>query len=309
MYLSSLVARMLISRMRSTHFAKSLSGILSMSVVSALTLLACGDDSTEPSDDAGMGAAGATAGTGGGGRGGSSGAGQGGSGGDDPVSYRDDVRPIFQRCVICHRPGGVIGYDLVNPFDSRQGIVNRQNSWFTEHDSPFEFVVKPGDPDDSFLIYKVGTDPDDIDAANNGGPMPPVTPRVTADELSRIKQWITDGAKNDTFFAERVAPIFGTAITLGSRSGKCTLCHYPGSPTGLDVLAPFDSEVGLVNAESLLSEKPRVMPGSPENSFLVEKIESEDPSAGAPMPLNYPRLSAAEVETLRDWIAQDATED
>jgi hypothetical protein len=51
------------------------------------------------------------------------------------------------------------------------------------------------------------------------------------------------------------------------------------------------------------------MPGSPENSFLVEKIEATMPSAGAPMPLHYDRLTNAEVGVLREWIAQGAAND
>lgn len=228
------------------------------------------------------------------------------------VSYARDVAPIFQRCVICHHPGGIIGYDLVDPFDPTHGIVGRPNDWHTEsHASPLEFVVKPGSPDESFLIYKVAADPNPktFDIENNGDPMPPQIERVTPDELANVKQWISDGANDDAFFTSKVAPIFGTAVTLGSRVGKCTLCHYPDSPTGLNILTPFDTKVGLVNADSLLSTKPRVMPGSPDDSFLIEKIEQEMPSLGAAMPLHYSRLSSAEVGILRSWIAQGAVND
>jgi hypothetical protein len=170
-------------------------------------------------------------------------------------------------------------------------------------------LVKPGAPEESFLIYKVSQDPQDFDSEKNGGPMPAVIPRATDEELANIKRWISDGAKNDMFFTDSVAPIFGTAITLGSRVGKCTLCHYPSSPTGLNILAPFDSAVGLVGADALLSTKPRVMPGSPDESFLVEKLEATVVSAGAPMPLNYERLSDKEQDILRKWIAQGALDD
>jgi hypothetical protein len=228
------------------------------------------------------------------------------------VSFTRDVQPIFARCVICHHPGGVIGVDLVHPFDPDHGIVGRQNSWFAEgHPSKYELDVKPGSPDESFLIYKISANPDPktFDIENNGDPMPTQVDRVTADELANIEQWITDGAQNNDFFASKVAPIFGTAITLGSKVGKCTLCHYPGSSTGLDILSPFDAETGLVNAPSLFSSKARVVPGSPDDSFLVEKLRDEKPSGGQAMPLHYARLSASEIDVLRQWIADGARED
>jgi hypothetical protein len=61
-----------------------------------------------------------------------------------------------------------------------------------------------------------------------------------------------------------------------------------------------------VGVRSILSAKPRVMPGSPETSFLVEKIAEAMPSGGAAMPLHYDRLTSTEVEVLRDWIAEGA---
>jgi hypothetical protein len=228
------------------------------------------------------------------------------------VSYARNVKPIFSlHCTTCHRSGSIIDLDLTNPFDPEHGIINRVNSWATVHESKFETVVKPGAPDDSFLIYKVSQDPDPakFDLANNGDPMPMMIPRVTAPELADIKQWIADGAKNDTFFTDKVAPIFGTQISLGGKRGKCTFCHYPESPTGLNVLDVFNSDTGLVDADSISSTKKRVAPGSPDTSYLVEKVESAMPKGGAQMPLHYPRLTAAEVDTLRTWIELGAKND
>ncbi|HKP56141.1 MAG TPA: hypothetical protein VJV78_05465 [Polyangiales bacterium] len=227
------------------------------------------------------------------------------------VSYARDVQPIFARCVICHHAGGIVDLDLTDPFDPEHGVIGRKNSWADVHESPFELVVEPGDPDASFLIYKVEHDPDPekFDPANNGDPMPMQVPRVTESELADIRQWIRDGAKDDTFFTDKVATVLGSEITLGGKRGKCTLCHYPGSSTGLDILAVFDSSKGLVGAKSLLSKKLRVAPGAPDDSFLVEKLEQSAPSGGQQMPLHYERLSQDDVETLRAWIEQGAKDD
>jgi hypothetical protein len=225
------------------------------------------------------------------------------------VSFARDISPILQqRCVICHRQGGVIAPYFDDPFGAGHSIINYENSWATVHDSPYEVVVKPGDPDNSFLVYKLEADPDPetFDEANNGSPMPRHIERLTAQELANVRQWIADGAQDDAFFADAVAPIFGTEITLGRRSGKCTFCHYQGSPTGLTILDVFDDQRGLVNAPSLLSSKLRVAPGSPDQSFLIEKLEQDAPSAGERMPLHYPRFSDEELTTLRQWIAEGA---
>jgi len=228
------------------------------------------------------------------------------------LSYAKDVKPIFaSHCTVCHHPGSVIDFDLTDPFDAEHGAINRENSWAKEHQSKYPTVVKPGAPDESFLIYKVAGDPDPakFDGANNGDPMPMMIPRVTDAELTDIKQWITDGAKNDAFFTDKVAPIFGTQITLGGKRGKCTFCHYPESPTTLNILDVFNTDTGLVDADSISSVKKRVTPGSPNDSFLVEKLESTTPKGGAQMPLHYPRLTSAEVDTLRKWIELGAKND
>lgn len=255
-------------------------------------LVACGDDSNVEPWTAPPGVTDA-------------GDGEGDAGDAATVSYSRDVEPIFQqKCVICHHQGGIIE-DLSHPFDPKTGIVNRPNGWREDHGSPYELLVKPGDADASFLIYKVATDPAIFDEETNGGPMPGAVPNVTADELATIRKWIEDGAKNDSFFTDQVAAILGSAITLGRRAGKCTFCHYPGSSTGLNILAVFDSKVGLVGVDSLLSSKPRVAAGDPDGSFLIEKLQP-NPSAGAQMPLNYPRLTEAQVDILRRWIDQGA---
>jgi hypothetical protein len=228
--------------------------------------------------------------------------------GEATVSFASDVRPLFvSRCGICHYRGSPVVPDLNDALDPEFGVINFENTWYAGHDNDYEYVVRPGKPDESFLVYKVETDPDPevFDLANNGNPMPFAIEMLTAAELSTVRQWIEDGAKNDAFFQDEVALIFGTEPSLGRKGGKCTFCHYDGSPTGLSVIDVFDAETGLVGVASTLSTKLRVKPGEPDESFLMEKIEGT-PSAGAAMPMHYPRLSAAELETLRTWIAEGA---
>lgn len=234
----------------------------------------------------------------------------GGGGGPDgpvpdagPVSFAEDIQPIFDaKCISCHHPESAIDVDLTNAFDPDHGLVGRPNTW-VPNGSQQTLLVDPGNLENSFLIKKI--EEESLDDHVDGAPMPLHEERVTADELDRIKQWIRDGAQNDAFFADNVAPIFGTAISLSRTSGKCTWCHYPGSPTGLDVLDPFDPEEGMVNQPSVFGGT-IVIPGDVENSFLIEKLEQTQPSGGQAMPYRPPRLTAGEIALVRAWIAQGA---
>jgi hypothetical protein len=50
--------------------------------------------------------------------------------------------------------------------------------------------------------------------------------------------------------------------------------------------------------------KLRVEPGDPDASLLIDKVVA--PSCGERMPVGLPKLSAADVQKLRDWIADGA---
>ena len=231
--------------------------------------------------------------------------GGGGDGGPDagPVSFASDIRPIFDsKCISCHHPESAIDVDLTNPFDPEHGIIRRANTW-VPNGSKETLIVDPGNVANSFLVKKV--EADSLDDHVDGAVMPMHIARVTAAEVEQIKQWIRDGAQNDAFFADNVAPIFGTQITLGRASGKCTFCHYPGSPTNLDVLDPFDPDQGMVDRDSLYGGK-IVAPGDVDNSFLIDKLEQMQPAGGQAMPYYPPRLTAAEKALVRNWVAQGA---
>jgi hypothetical protein len=103
-----------------------------------------------------------------------------------------------------------------------------------------------------------------------------------------------------------VAPIFGTQITLGGASGtgKCTFCHYPGAPNGLNILEPFSATSGLVNRTSMRYFAKLVAPGDPDNSVLMKKLTGI--TTGTQMPMRYPRLTGAQVKVLKDWISAGA---
>jgi hypothetical protein len=245
----------------------------------------------------GTGGAGGTGGTGGSG-------GAGGSGGSTSVSFNRDVKPIFVSggCVECHHATSAIGYDFNNPFDPAKGIINRANS-YAVHGSMYAKVVEPGNPTGSALIAKV--ERTDLDVHVDGAPMPMEVPYLTAPQVEAVRAWIAGGATMDGYAAS-VAPIFGTQITLGgaSGSGKCTFCHYPGAPNGLNILEPFSATSGLVNRTSTRYAAKLVTPNDPDNSVLMKKLTGQ--TAGPQMPMRYLRLSGAQVRTLKEWIAAGA---
>lgn len=102
-------------------------------------------------------------------------------------------------------------------------------------------------------------------------------------------------ASYDAIFRNVLRPSCGS-----STSG--TQCHgADGKQAGL-VLADADEAY-----ESLLGDldgRPRVVPGDPECSMLIERIESSDPRVR--MPLNSTPLGEGQRCAIRQWIAEGA---
>jgi hypothetical protein len=71
---------------------------------------------------------------------------------------------------------------------------------------------------------------------------------------------------------------------------------------------PFDPTNGVVDVDAAIRPYKRVVPGDPDSSLLIVKVEATARSQeiGEPMPMVYPPLTAAEVESVRQWIAEGA---
>lgn len=93
------------------------------------------------------------------------------------------------------------------------------------------------------------------------------------------------------------------------QSCAVSTCHVGNNaPLGLD-LSAGNARQNLVGVPSIWnSNLDRVDPGNPDDSFLIIKLEGDDPriGAGARMPLNMPPLSADEIGAVREWIADGA---
>lgn len=90
----------------------------------------------------------------------------------------------------------------------------------------------------------------------------------------------------------------------------CTQCHVgSAAPFGLNLSADTAYSL-LVNNPS--AEKPqylRVQPGSPDDSYIIRKLEGGPDIAGAQMPRNLAPLSQATINSIRAWIAKGAPND
>lgn len=216
-----------------------------------------------------------------------------------PISFWKDIAPMFVgKCTLCHHPGNATGVDLTRPFDPEFGIIERPSSWSR---AKRKLIVDPGRPENSFLLDKVAGLP--LDPETEGSPMPLVLPALDASEIARVREWISNGARDDRFFRSEVVPILGDGKSIGT-IGRCSLCHY-GESSIPDLTDPFGNR-GVVSRANSRGEV-LVEPGDPELSLLVHKIEARV-TAGLSMPLWLEPFSPHEVHLIERWISEGARE-
>ncbi|TNF43327.1 MAG: DUF1553 domain-containing protein [Bacteroidetes bacterium] len=89
-------------------------------------------------------------------------------------------------------------------------------------------------------------------------------------------------------------------------SDKCFLCHGPDANTReaglrLDVQSAAFAELQLNKGQFA------IVPGSPEKSELIRRIESTDPAVLMPLPeSNLPQLTPEEIAVFKQWIKEGA---
>ena len=99
----------------------------------------------------------------------------------------------------------------------------------------------------------------------------------------------------------QIKPIFNEFFP----TGRCTSCHNDGQlDGGLDLTDEgIDAIYKIVPAGY-------VVPGKPELSKLLDKVNCDDPGmGGARMPFGQNPLTFAQQELIYDWIAQGALGD
>lgn len=101
---------------------------------------------------------------------------------DLPISFADDIQPIFQiRCQACHQPGGD-GFEK-SGFDVRsyEGLMAG---------TKFGAMIIPGEPNTSSLMVL-------LDGKAKGIQMPHGKRKLSTCDRDMIRTWIREGAKNN----------------------------------------------------------------------------------------------------------------
>ncbi|MEY4755100.1 MAG: hypothetical protein RJA44_2775 [Pseudomonadota bacterium] len=204
------------------------------------------------------------------------------------VSYAS-LQPLLQtRCVACHSGAQApLGLRL----DTLEGLLRGSSR------GP---IVKAGNPAGSELIRRL---------KGQSQPRMPMTgpPYLSDNEVQRFESWISSGLPAGAPPTGAV-PLASTAITPRPAvptwthvapifATRCAKCHSDGGQMG----APPEG-YRLNSYEAVLdsSERVRVVPGRPEASELVRRIQG---LAKPRMPFDGPPyLSAAEIQLISDWI-------
>ncbi len=108
----------------------------------------------------------------------------------------------------------------------------------------------------------------------------------------------TRGNQANLSFSTTIQEIFNR------RSCTSSACHGTAQMAGLDLRAgaSFGSLVGVRAASAPIL---RVIPGDPDGSYLVIKLEGRQ-SVGDPMPPTGPPLDTIDLTNIRNWISQGA---
>jgi hypothetical protein len=104
--------------------------------------------------------------------------------------------------------------------------------------------------------------------------------------------------------------IFNTTDSAGRQA--CTNCHTSvgRNPSGLMDLREGAAYASLVGVTS--PAKPgavRVIPGDPENSYIIHKLEGRTDIVGTPMPRGNTLLTAGQILVIKRWIELGARND
>jgi hypothetical protein len=136
----------------------------------------------------------------------------------------------------------------------------------------------------------------EVTAHDGGTPALSVTDRSDADfAISPPPQAVS--------FASQIQPIL-TATCLGA---QCHDASQPASGLNLTAGAAYASLVGIASTEAPCTAYQLVAPGQPDQSYLVWKLQGSGAcSSGSRMPKAMPALPAAQVQLIRDWIANGA---
>ena len=129
--------------------------------------------------------------------------------------------------------------------------------------------------------------------------------------LGTMVSWLTFAAACDDGEDQDAPPTF-TELHERVLQPSCVFatCHQQGaSAAGMMALDRDLAHAALVDVSAVAAPgRIRVIPGDPEQSYVMEKITNATPTAGEQMPPDAP-LEAERVELVRAWIEAGAADD
>ena len=115
--------------------------------------------------------------------------------------------------------------------------------------------------------------------------------------------WLDARAAEPPSFKRDVAPIL---------KQRCAPCHLTGEEPGGMALHPGAAHRSLVGVAALGAPMQRVKPGSPDESYIVHKLQGthlDVGGSGLRMPMDGAPLSEQQIELIRAWIKAGAADD
>ena len=203
------------------------------------------------------------------------------------ANFEIHIFPLFEaNCLSCHGAS------------QPQGDLD-----LTTHESTLEGgksgpALVPGSPLESLLLEKL-----------NSGAMPLGGDRLSDDQIDLVRRWIEDGARRVEREAETAA-VASAEVVAGHETVttilnvKCLLCHgRRNQEAGLNL----QTRASLLNGGV---SGPAVVPGKPDESLLIQRIENSDmPPVKDQARLSVRAVTSAELERLRAWISAGAPYD
>lgn len=173
-------------------------------------------------------------------------------------------------CSVCHVGGSApegLRLDAANSYNLLVGVPSTE--------VPSLMRVKPGDPDDSYIIQKLEGH------AAVGAQMPLGGPYLTTDTIAFIRQWITNGAPaSSTAAVAQAAPLAVTSIVPDSSE------PVDGPPP--QIMVAFNHELDVTQLGT--------------HAIHIERLAADGSAVAESVPAHL-SISSANLRTLMIWPA------
>ena len=204
-------------------------------------------------------------------------------------TFKADVLPILaENCLMCHGQ------------EPRQGGLDLQSAAALLQGGQSGPAIVAGSPDRSLIMEKLVS-----------GQMPPGEARLPTEDIDLIRRWIERGAPRETGLdADANGAVHSTLPAVSEKEVlpifqvRCVACHGKRrQEAGLDLRTRASRLKGGRSG-------PAVLPGNPDRSPIIRKIESgEMPPVELQLANSVRPPTAAELQLLRRWIAGGALPD